>query len=172
MRRLPLLSLLLLTACSSGADSAEEADTPAEASPADNAATVEALRVHCAELLERPEIEAEEVEVQHILIAFDGAERSKATRSKAEAEALAAELYERILAGEDFDGLVKEYTDDSHPGIYAMTLGPRRAGVYPRGQMVAAFGDTGWRLAVGQVGVAAWHEKNSPFGWHIVKRTR
>ena len=41
---------------------------------------------------------------------------------------------------------------------------------YPRGSMVPAFGDVGFALEVGQVGMADYHEENSPFGWHIIRR--
>ena len=36
--------------------------------------------------------------------------------------------------------------------------------------MVQAFGDTVWRLEVGQIGVAAYDPETSPCGWHIIKR--
>jgi parvulin-like peptidyl-prolyl isomerase len=38
--------------------------------------------------------------------------------------------------------------------------------------MVPGFGDVGWRLKVGEVGVAPNHSIDSPFGWHIIKRLR
>jgi hypothetical protein len=41
---------------------------------------------------------------------------------------------------------------------------------YPRGAMVPAFGDVGFALEVGQVGIADFHSENSPFGWHIIRR--
>ena len=36
--------------------------------------------------------------------------------------------------------------------------------------MVAAFGDTGFPLKVGGIGLAEYHATTSPYGWHIVKR--
>jgi len=42
---------------------------------------------------------------------------------------------------------------------------------YPRSAMVPAFGDIGFALAEGEIGLAEHHEENSPFGWHIIKRT-
>ena len=38
--------------------------------------------------------------------------------------------------------------------------------------MVAGFGDVGWRLQVGEVGVAPFHSRKSPYGWHIIKRVQ
>ncbi len=124
---------------------------------------LEALRAFVTEFQARKEHDASIVKVQHLLVAFQGSGVPNVKRTKEEAELLAADLFARIRAGEDFDGLVKEYTNDSHPGIYTMTTGSRNG-------MVKAFGDTGWRLEVGQVGVAPFHQADSPYGWHIVKR--
>ena len=41
---------------------------------------------------------------------------------------------------------------------------------HPRAAMVPAFGDVGFGLQVGEVGVASFDEKSSPFGWHVIKR--
>jgi len=155
-----LVSLLL--SCS-----AEAARSPAIAADA-----LEGLRAHVQELGERSEHGAETVEVQHILISFEGADpRVAATRTRDEAERLAAELFARIRAGKDFDGLVRDHTDDAYPGIYALTTGkPASQDVYPRRLMAPGFGDASWRLAVGEVGVAAWVPVTCPIGWHIIKR--
>ena len=77
--------------------------------------------------------------------------------------------------GEDFGELVKEATDDSPPGIYGIVLsgpGDQRNKIFQRSGMVAAFGNVGWKLEVGEVGVAAHHPKDSYYGFHIVKRTK
>jgi len=146
-----------------------------EEAPAPASDPLEALRAHMSELMTRPEHDAAEVEVQHLLVAFKGAAQSKATRSKQEAEQLAAELYARALAGEYFDDLVRESTDDAHPGIYTMTAGQPaggRQGVYSRSVMANAFGDVGWRLEVGAFGVSDYDPQTGPFGYHIIKRLR
>lgn len=41
---------------------------------------------------------------------------------------------------------------------------------HPRAAMVPAFGDVGFGLEVGEVGIAGYDEKTSPFGWHVIKR--
>lgn len=132
---------------------------------------MEALREHVTELMARPEKQGvTDVTVQHLLISFAGAGTS-ARRTKFEAEQLAAEIWAQIQAGDaDFDALVEEHTDDSPPGIYSMTSGASRPGAYPRTQMVAAFGDVGWRLDVGEFGVAGFDPRKSQYGWHIIKR--
>jgi hypothetical protein len=60
--------------------------------------------------------EPERVTVQHILIAFKGSiPNENVTRTEDEAKILAKEIFKRAKKGEDFDALVKEYTDDQHP---------------------------------------------------------
>lgn len=117
--------------------------------------------------------EADYIKVQHCLIAFKGSlPKPGLTRTKEEAKTLAYEILEKARKGEDFDALVKTYTDDSHPGIYGMSnLGkPPKPNYYPRNGMVAAFGDTGFPLQVGEYGMADYDTRKSPYGWHIVKR--
>ena len=117
--------------------------------------------------------EADHIKVQHCLIAFKGSlPKPTVTRTKDEAKKLAYEILEKARKGEDFDALVKEYTDDAHPGIYGMSnLGkPPKPDYYPRDKMVPAFGDTGFPLQVGEYGISDFDPKKSPYGWHIVKR--
>ena len=120
--------------------------------------------------------EPERVTVQHILIAFKGSlpDDTKVTRSKEDAEKLALQVFERAKAGEDFAAMVKMYTNDSYPGIYKMTnkgVTPDKSKQeYSRTGMVRAFGDVGFSLEVGGVGLAVYDPATSRFGWHIIKR--
>ena len=115
------------------------------------------------------------ITVQHCLIGFRTSVRGKnIPRSKEQAEKLANDILQRARDGEDFGKLVREYTDDSPPGIYEMAndgVAPSR-GVYGRRSMVPAFGNTGFPLEVGEYGIAEFDEKDSPYGWHIVKRVK
>ncbi|MGH7493445.1 MAG: peptidylprolyl isomerase [bacterium] len=119
--------------------------------------------------------EPERIEVQHILIAFQGSVPGKnVTRTQSEAEALAGEVLEKAKKGEDFDALVKQYTDDAFPGRYKMTNygipnDPSKE-EYERRHMVAAFGEVGFKLSVGGVGLAKHDPATSPYGWHVIKR--
>jgi len=151
-------SLIAIAGCGSGEEGADKSEETAEAETG-------------AEARQEPDF----VTVQHILIGFQGTLPGKnVTRTREEAEKLAAELVEKARAGGDFDALVKEYTDDSHPGIYKMAnLGLQAnpgGGLYPRAGMVKAFGDVGFSLEVGEVGVAAYDPETSKYGWHIIKR--
>jgi peptidyl-prolyl cis-trans isomerase D len=121
--------------------------------------------------------EPDRVEVQHILIAFKGTiPDEKVTRNREEAESLARDLFARAKAEEDFDALVKEYTDDQHPGIYRMSnlgIKPDASGnEFPRERMVKSFGDVSFSLKVGEVGMALYDPDSSKYGWHIIKRLK
>jgi hypothetical protein len=121
--------------------------------------------------------EPERVEVQHILVSFQGAiPDEKVTRTEVEAETLAKELLARAKSGEDFDALVKEYTDDQHPGIYRMSntgITPDAANQeYSREGMVKAFGDVSFSLNLNEIGMATYDPASSKYGWHIIKRLK
>jgi Xaa-Pro aminopeptidase len=119
--------------------------------------------------------EPDRIAVQHILIAFKGSiPEPKVTRTSEEALVLAMEIFERAKKGEDFDALVKKYTDDEYPGIYKMTnigVSPNKEKKeYARTGMVRSFGDVGFSLPLGGVGLAVYDPLRSKYGWHIIKR--
>jgi foldase protein PrsA len=121
--------------------------------------------------------EPDHITVQHILIAFKGSiPKPDVTRTKEEAEKLAKEIFEKAKKGEDFDALVKEYTDDQHPGIYSMAnfnVTPDTANnEYSRSRMVPVFGDVGFSLKVNEIGLGEYDPKKSKYGWHIIKRIK
>jgi foldase protein PrsA len=117
--------------------------------------------------------EPDSVVVQHILVSFKNKVRGKELdRTKKEAQALAEELLDRAQAGEEFDALVKEYTDDQYPGIYRLTNrgAPLMQNSHERKSMAVYFGDVSFGLEIGEVGLAKYHPGNSPYGWHVIKR--
>lgn len=121
--------------------------------------------------------EPKHVTVQHILIAFKGSiPKETVTRTKEEAEELAMEIFERAKKGEDFESLVKEYTDDQYPGVYAMSnfnVEPNRdLGESSRSRMVKAFGDVSFKLSIEGIGLAEYDPEDCKYGWHIIKRIR
>lgn len=161
-------------------------DEPAKAEPAPADATAKSESAPTTEppaedkpmIATVPNAEPDFITVQHILIGFKGSVPGKnIIRTKEEAEALAKEVLAMAQAADaDFDALVKKYTNDSPPGIYKMANSNVKtgipAGVYPRHKMVAAFGDVGFPLQVGQVGLANHDPEKSRFGWHIIKRIK
>ena len=128
--------------------------------------------------------EPSHVSIQHILISFDGALPGSSKvipRDQTGAEKLAKEVLERAKAGEDFDLLVNELTDDSPPGIYRMANFDQEVfmegkdqskWIRPRTGLVKGFGDVGFSLEVGEIGMAEFNASASPYGWHIIKRLK
>ena len=118
--------------------------------------------------------EPDRITLQHILISFAGT-RTAATRTKAEAEKLAGDVLSRARKGEDFGALVKQLSDDPGEGVYRLRnagAAPGAPGEYDRGNMVPAFGNVGFKLAAGEIGMAPFDPKASPYGWHIIKRLK
>jgi parvulin-like peptidyl-prolyl isomerase len=159
------LGLLLTTvACKS------PASTPA---PANSSPGVAAAAASTPVPAPPPAPVAEHIKLQHILISFTGKVPGKnITRTQDEARALAHQILERAKKGEDFDSLVRTYTDDRAPGIYGLA----NSGVTPgegefsRDRMVPAFGGVGFSLAPGEIGIAEYDPVKSPYGWHVIKR--
>ncbi|MBI3847152.1 MAG: peptidylprolyl isomerase [Planctomycetes bacterium] len=122
----------------------------------------------------KPDKEPDHVKVQHILIAFRGAPGpgQKLSRTKEDAQKLAHEILDRARAGENFDELMKQYSNDEPPGIYSMANNGITAGQgeYARSGMVGAFGNVGFAISPGNIDIAEYDPKTSPFGWHIIKR--
>ena len=127
----------------------------------------------------KPKVVPAHIVVQHILIGFKGSVPGKEIeRTKEQAKQLAYEILASARKGDNFDELVKKWTDDSPPGIYGMSnLGvpPNKAAdppEYPRSGMVPAFGNVGFAMMPGNIGIADWDAKDSPYGWHIIKRLK
>ncbi len=96
----------------------------------------------------------------HILISFEGAERSTSTRTKEEAQALANELLAKVKANpNEFASLAAANSDD--PGSKS------NGGVYDNimpGQMVPTFNDFVFNNPVGTTGVV-----ETDFGFHVIR---
>ena len=118
--------------------------------------------------------EPDYITVQHCLIGFSGSVPGKPiTRSKEEARALATQLLADARAGANFEEVIRKNTNDSPPGVYKMANYGKMTtgkGMFERDGMVPAFGKTGFPLQVGKFGLAEYDAKESPFGWHIIKR--
>lgn len=102
---------------------------------------------------------------QHILVIYKGAKRAPKTitRSKADAKARAAEALAKIRAGASFDDMVTAYSDD------AGSVGNRGSlGKFHRDDMDPAFSAAAFALQPGQVSDVV----ESPFGFHIIRRTQ
>ena len=117
------------------------------------------------------------IEVDHILIAISGPRMPNVKRTPAEAEELAKTIMAQLESGDgDWASLKRRYSGDPPPGgPYKLAnngvtpAGPKE---YPRGGMVPAFGDVGFKLKVGEIGLAPYDPRTSPYGYHIIKRTQ
>jgi hypothetical protein len=164
------------TAPATSAPSSAETAQKSDESTASNAALPDASTTVAApseEKVKQPE--PSYITVQHCLIGFKGSVPGKTiSRTKEEAKELATKLLEELKAGANFEDIIRKNTDDSPPGIYKMAnfgVSPNaREQVFARGEMVPAFGNTGFPLQVGEYGLAEFDSKKSPYGWHIVKR--
>jgi parvulin-like peptidyl-prolyl isomerase len=104
---------------------------------------------------------AETVRASHILLMYQGSERSSATRTKDEALTQIESIKSELDGGADFASLAKQHSDC-----------PSKArggdlGNFGRGQMVKAFEETAFGLSVG--GTSSVVE--TPFGYHVIQRT-
>lgn len=100
----------------------------------------------------------------HILIAYEGAQRSKATRSKAEALALARKIAATLqgkVNEETFAALARKHSDGPS--------GPRGGslGTWKKGQMVPAFDAAILTLPINGV---TREPVETPFGFHLIMR--
>jgi len=108
--------------------------------------------------------EPSEIAASHILIQFKGALHAgpDITRSKAEARALAAKVLAKARTGDDFGKLAAKYSDEPDAAARGGSLGH-----FSRDMMVQEFSDAAFKLKIGQISGIV----ETPFGFHIIKRT-
>lgn len=123
------------------------------------------------EILARPDAAAR-VEVQHILLGWSWLEgpyrrmgmtldpRAQ-SRNETAADELAMRLLKDCSAGQPFEPLMKEWSEDTgSAGGVVMT-------VVPSSQFVEPFKDLALRLKPAECGLV-----RTQFGWHVMKRVR
>jgi hypothetical protein len=124
-----------------------------------------------------PRKEPDRVLVDHILIGVTNPKLAGVNRTPEEARKLAYDLLKRLEGGADWAALKGEYSADPPPGgPYALAnrgVAPE-TDEHPRSGMVSAFGDVGFGLEVGGIGIADYTpgSKACPYGFHIIKRLR
>jgi peptidyl-prolyl cis-trans isomerase NIMA-interacting 1 len=150
------------SATPSAAPSASFPDVPAPSAPPSvpPSAPVEAM---AASASAAPVPDA--IIAQHILVAYKGAKRAPkgVTRSKAEAKTRAAEALAKIQSGTTFEDAVTQYSDDAGSADRMGSVGKFR-----RDAMDPAFSAAAFALRVGQVSDIV----ETPFGFHVIKRTQ
>jgi hypothetical protein len=159
---------LLVAGCdapSSGGVSSPAVSAPPSAAPpavsassvASSAAAPSASAAHIAV--------PDTIVAQHILVGYKGAQRVPRTvmRSRVDAKARAAEALAKLGAGAEFEDIVKEYSDD--PGsVDRLGL----LGKFRRADLDPAFSKAAFALQVEQISDVV----ETPFGFHIIKRTQ
>ncbi len=100
----------------------------------------------------------EKIEASHILIRVG---ENAAETQVNDALKKALDIYKKVMEGQDFKTLAKQYSEDSskNSGGYL--------GKFDRKTMVKPFGDKAFSLKPGEVGEPV----RTPFGWHIIKVT-
>ena len=124
--------------------------------------------------------EPDHVSVDHILIGVKHERLLDVTRSPADAKTLAAQIVKKLEDGGDWNALKDQYSDDRSDGKAGGPYSMANTGVeadtsmqeYTRGKMVPGFGNVGFALEVGEIGVADHDPRASPFGYHIIKRIK
>ncbi|MEM9462332.1 MAG: peptidylprolyl isomerase [Myxococcota bacterium] len=101
------------------------------------------------------------VRASHILLMYQGSQRSTATRSKEEAQQQIQQLQSQIQQGADFADLARQHSDcpSSSKG--------GDLGSFGRGQMVGPFENAAFGMEVGQTSGVV----ETPFGYHLIQRT-
>ena len=109
----------------------------------------------------------EQIGAQHLLVMHKEGSRVPPgiTRTKEEAKKRAEEALDKLKKGANFDALVKEYTDE--PGSKDKNP-PGDLGMFGKGRMVPAFETAAFALKPGETSGLV----ESPFGYHIIKRTK
>jgi parvulin-like peptidyl-prolyl isomerase len=105
------------------------------------------------------------IEASHFLVQYKGSMRAAPTitRSKDEARKRAEEGLAKVKQGADFAKVVAEYSDEPGAGTRGGALG-----AFQRESMVKPFSDAAFTLKVNQVSGIV----ETPFGFHVIKRTK
>jgi parvulin-like peptidyl-prolyl isomerase len=103
----------------------------------------------------------DQIKASHILLMYAGSSRSRATRSKAEAQTQIDSIKQELDGGADFAALARKHSDcpSSSKG--------GDLGSFGRGQMVGPFENAAFALQVGQTSGVV----ETDFGYHLIQRT-
>jgi peptidyl-prolyl cis-trans isomerase NIMA-interacting 1 len=159
---LALLALpLLSTACGTLATSPSWVGGGLAVSAPVRAAEEDAVQQREREVVAK---QPSEIGARHILVMHAGSKSKPDTihRTREEARARAQEALLKIRGGASFDQAVAEYSDEPGAADRGGDLG-----VFDRTVMVKTFADAAFSLKIGEVSEIV----ETPFGFHIIKRT-
>lgn len=170
MRALLVPLVLLPLACTKLTEPQSEKTAKTSLVPDQPKASQKAPQERVAKPIARPtkaDVELADAEpkltVSHILVGYQGAVRSRSSRSKDEARQFATELLARLRKGEDFGELAVAHSDDptAKANRGSLNTAPATAWVKP-------FGDAAVNLEPGALSDLV----ETPFGFHIIKREK
>jgi foldase protein PrsA len=101
------------------------------------------------------------IDASHILICYNGSQRCAANRTKAEAEELVNDIYQKLTENGDFAALAKNFSDDRASGAVGGELG-----AFSREEMVPEFADAAFALKYPN---QMTKPIETAFGFHIIK---
>jgi peptidyl-prolyl cis-trans isomerase C len=104
---------------------------------------------------------SDQVSASHILLMYQGAASSSATRTKEEAATQIADLKTQIDGGADFADIARDVSD-CPSGAQGGDLGS-----FGRGQMVPEFETATYAMEVGDLSDVV----ETSFGFHLIQRT-
>jgi hypothetical protein len=112
----------------------------------------------------QPAPSGETIGAAHILLSYKGTPGAAPTmtRTKDEAQKLAAEVAAKAKKGEDFAALSTKYSDDTGAKRNGGSLG-----TFTRERMVKPFSEAAFALKPGQISGVV----ETQFGFHVIKRT-
>jgi hypothetical protein len=165
MRLVAPFALVLVLACDQtapGPSAASSTPTAASSAPAPSAVPSAAPE---AVAPAAPPVVPDAIIAQHILVAYKGAKRAPkgVTRSKADAKTRVAEALAKVRSGTPFEDAVTQYSDDAGSAARMGSVGK-----FHRDDMDPAFSAAAFALGVGQVSDVV----ETPFGFHVIKRTQ
>lgn len=112
-------------------------------------------------LIEKKE-QQEEIRASHILLQYQGSERSTATRTKLEAKKQAEEVLKKVsVSGANFADIAKQFSDGPS------TSAGGDLGFFKKGAMHPKFEEAAFALKTGEISKIV----ETPFGFHIIKKT-
>ncbi len=157
-----LFSPLFFSACTSAAPPPKEAEPTPSAAPAQETPSAKCLALANATRERKPN-EPQKVGVRHILVMHTDSRKARETitRTREEACLRALAARDKILAGEDFDAILADYSDE--PGAK-----DRRGsiGTVERSEVMAPFADAAFELSVGQMSDVV----ETASGFHLILR--
>ena len=160
-RLLPLAAALSSLACGGGSDAAAK---PLDFQVSLKDTSAERCLKSANLKRERKPTEPAKITVRHVLVKFAGAKRAEpsVTRTREQACLRAAEAYQKLAAGTDFEKIVEAYSEEAGAASRGGSIGS-----IERRDVAPPFADAAFELDLNQVSEVV----ESDFGFHIIMRT-